>query len=170
MADAIVRILQLWKGGILIMDEVDVLLHPLRSELNFPIGNKQAIDLSGYRWDLPIHMLDCLFYVKRGSVCEPIETWKAAEQLAGYTAQSILQEISKVIAHGYEIHALQKTPHLVLLSPLFYQEQMRNVVAKWVLLWLYTHFVGTVNVSTSILLQYLQGEKIEDIRQAIEDG
>ena len=42
--------------GVIIMDEVDVLLHPLRSELNFPIGMKTAIDLSGYRWDLPIHV------------------------------------------------------------------------------------------------------------------
>ena len=33
MADGLVRILELWSGGVLIMDEVDQLLHPLRSEL-----------------------------------------------------------------------------------------------------------------------------------------
>jgi hypothetical protein len=31
------------------MDEVDSLLHPLKSELNFPIGRKKAIDLAGFR-------------------------------------------------------------------------------------------------------------------------
>ena len=40
MADALVPILELWRRSYLIMDEVDVLLHPLRSELNFPIGHK----------------------------------------------------------------------------------------------------------------------------------
>ena len=38
----------------IIMDEVDVLLHPLRSELNFPIGEKVPVDLSGDRWELPL--------------------------------------------------------------------------------------------------------------------
>lgn len=46
------------------MDEVDILLHPLKSELNFPMGRKEAIDLAGYRWDLPIHLLDALFLCK----------------------------------------------------------------------------------------------------------
>lgn len=59
--------LDVWRESVLIMDEVDVLLHPLRSELNFPIGHKQPIDLSGHRWNLPMHLLDgslisvCLF-------------------------------------------------------------------------------------------------------------
>ena len=58
MADAIVPVLSIWRKGVLVMDEVDVLLHPLRSELNFPIGPKYPIDLSGFRWDLPIHIID----------------------------------------------------------------------------------------------------------------
>ena len=46
MADSLIKVLDMWKKGVLIMDEVDVLLHPLRSELNFPIGHKYPIDLS----------------------------------------------------------------------------------------------------------------------------
>ena len=43
MADEIARIMRLWKdNGVLILDEVDLLLHPLRSELNFPIGPKKT--------------------------------------------------------------------------------------------------------------------------------
>ena len=30
MADALVRVLDAWRASVLIMDEVDVLLHPLR--------------------------------------------------------------------------------------------------------------------------------------------
>jgi hypothetical protein len=32
------RIIALFRAGALLMDEVDLILHPLKSELNFPIG------------------------------------------------------------------------------------------------------------------------------------
>ena len=36
----------MWRTkGVLLMDEVDLLLHPLKSELNFPIGAKIEIDV-----------------------------------------------------------------------------------------------------------------------------
>lgn len=38
--------------------QVDLILHPLRSELNFPIGSKLPLDMGTARWDLPIHLLD----------------------------------------------------------------------------------------------------------------
>ncbi len=34
------RVLKLMKGGVLLLDEIDVILHPLRSELNWPLGQK----------------------------------------------------------------------------------------------------------------------------------
>lgn len=36
-------ILQLFHQGALLMDEVDLILHPLKSELNFPIGMKHDL-------------------------------------------------------------------------------------------------------------------------------
>eukprot|EP00937_MAST-01D_sp_MAST-1D-sp2_P005839 g5839.t1 len=60
MADALVPVMRMWRHGVLIMDEVDVLLHPLKSELNFPIGHRDKIDLFGYRWELPIFILDAI--------------------------------------------------------------------------------------------------------------
>ena len=35
-----IDILGLFKRGVLVLDEVDLLLHPLRSELNWPLGGK----------------------------------------------------------------------------------------------------------------------------------
>eukprot|EP00796_Vickermania_ingenoplastis_P003610 gene3610-2550_t len=67
LVDAIAPILALWQDGVLLMDEVDVLLHPLRSELNFPIGEKDPIDLSGPRWELPIHLLDLICAFRRSA-------------------------------------------------------------------------------------------------------
>jgi len=63
MADALVPVLDLWRNAVLVMDEVDVLLHPLRSELNFPIGHKVPIDLGAHRWNLPFFILDAVVAV-----------------------------------------------------------------------------------------------------------
>jgi len=38
------KILSLFKEGIMLLDEVDLILHPLKSELNFPIGEKFDLD------------------------------------------------------------------------------------------------------------------------------
>ena len=60
--------------GVLMLDEVDLLLHPLKSELNWPLGEKLPLDLTkdklspGLRWQLPFHCLDALFFAAEG-VC-----------------------------------------------------------------------------------------------------
>ena len=82
------------------MDEVDVLLHPLRSELNFPIGLKSPIELTGYRWDLPIFLLDSIF--------------EASSDTA--IAEEAIQQLGAAIEAGYTAHALQSNPHLILLD------------------------------------------------------
>ena len=46
------RTLALFKESTLIMDEVDLILHPMKSELNFPIANKQELDFSPQRWQV----------------------------------------------------------------------------------------------------------------------
>ena len=49
------------------MDEVDILLHPLKSELNWPLGRKEPLDFTmaqagnGLRWAIPSHLLDAIF-------------------------------------------------------------------------------------------------------------
>ena len=47
------RVLSLFRESILIMDEVDLILHPLKSELNFPIGTKLDLDFHPLRWYVP---------------------------------------------------------------------------------------------------------------------
>jgi hypothetical protein len=63
----------------------------------------------------------------------------------------------EVLKKGFELHVMQRNPHLVLLDTQYYQSHIRPVMAKWVLLWLYKNFVGNVNVSKEVLLAYLQG-------------
>ena len=40
------RILEVLHGGALMLDEVDMILHPLKSELNWPLGLKQPLDFT----------------------------------------------------------------------------------------------------------------------------
>jgi len=171
MADMLVRVLDLWKGGVLIMDEVDVLLHPLRSELNFPIGHKDPVDLSGYRWDLPIFLVDGIFYSQAGyRLSERIKDQANAPARAGVAdIHQLLQDIALVVEDGYNQHALQRSPHLVLLDNRFYDISVRPLIARWALVWLHDHFTGRVGVSNEILLAYLNGE-IEANREAVETG
>lgn len=167
MADAVVRILELWKSGVLICDEVDLLLHPLRSELNFPIGHKDPIDLAGYRWDLPIHLIDGIFYSQTGKISETLNP-HVSERL-GYTAESVLKDLSDTVNEGYEKHSLQRNPHMVLLDYSFYETRLLPLLAKWSLLWLWDKFTGNVDVGTDVLLAYISGQ-VETYRERIEKG
>ena len=62
------RIHGLFSSGIALLDEVDLILHPLKSELNWPLGEKQPLDMSnlrsapGLRWELPLVLLDAVIF------------------------------------------------------------------------------------------------------------
>jgi hypothetical protein len=61
------QIFALFRSTVEIMDEVDIILHPLKSELNWPLGAKEPLDFTrsrvgnGLRWGLPSHLLDAIF-------------------------------------------------------------------------------------------------------------
>ena len=78
-----------------IMDEVDMLLHPLRSELNFPIGARDAIDFldHGYRYRLPIFILDAIFVTQGFPV-----SMEGVDKSA--TAMGILARLKKAVEDG----------------------------------------------------------------------
>ena len=68
--------------GVLLLDEVDLILHPLKSELNWPIGPKEPLDLTdgqeglgpGIRWLLPHQLLEAIRCVMRRIRSKPVET------------------------------------------------------------------------------------------------
>lgn len=89
------------------MSQVDLILHPLKSELNFPIGRKEPLDLTqnrmgrGLRWELPHALLDAVFYaldVARGNT--PRLT---VPLLASREAETVLNNLKDVIAEGVSI-------------------------------------------------------------------
>ena len=128
------KVLRLFKEGALILDEVDLILHPLKSELNWPLGRKEPLDFTknkagmGLRWEMPNHLLDAFFYATDGRMTVPFQESREALR--------ILNEIKGKIEEGLVNKVMQRTPHLVLLNTTWYHAQLKPLLAQWMLLWL----------------------------------
>ena len=130
-AEVLAQVLGLFRRSVALLDEVDVLLHPLRSELNWPQGERHPIHFAPMRWQLPFHLLDGALYPSCG-VCTA--TWHESPE-----AQSILTQICEATKEGMNPErdcALQATPHVHLLDRSFYEERLRPLLTHWALLWL----------------------------------
>ena len=113
----------MFKQGVMLLDEVDLLLHPLKSELNFPLGEKFDLDGSedGARWNLVMHIMDAIFFTTSGRVSE--------FEYRGQAAQ-ILQKLKGAIGNGLQQNALQRSPHLTLLDLDFYKDVLMPTLAE----------------------------------------
>ena len=132
MSDVLKKIILLWskkEGGVALLDEVDLLLHPLKSELNFPIGEKTKLPLSPRRWGLPMHLLDAVFYGKTKRI-------SVSDYKPNFGTLDLLQSIQKVLLQGEKEFAIQMNPHPILLSNHFYQTQLRSLMGEWSYVWL----------------------------------
>lgn len=160
---------------------MDLILHPLKSELNFPIGRKEALDLTqnrmgkGLRWELPHALLDGIFYALDLTEGNPPKLTSAL--LASREAENVLLQIKEVITEGVStffffsglvcgllvwfediqisVRALQHTPHLILLSRVFYMNKMLPLLAKWMVLWISLLKKAVKGVTDDLILKYL---------------
>ncbi len=128
MADELSKILRLWKVGTLVLDEVDLLLHPLRSELNFPIGEKVRLDLYVQRYQLPMHLFDAFFYAQTREISGQFSESSLALQL--------LAVVEQVVFDGIRLKVVQTSPHLVITDKDWYASNLMQPMAAWLLLWL----------------------------------
>ena len=77
--------------SVCMIDEVDLVLHPLKSELNFPTGPKSLIHHAPERWRLPLHILDGFFAAEARTSTETTKasTTNKARQSSIYTTKAI---------------------------------------------------------------------------------
>lgn len=142
------------------MDEIDLLLHPLKSELNWPIGLKENLDFTrnesadGLRYKIPFHLLDAFFFHTGDSKLSGTPFAQSRE------AAVILQRLQAVIEIGRRDKLLQTTPHLVLLSRGFYHRQIKPLLAEWMLLWLLAQRMRGV-LNEHIMLYLLKGGTVQ---------
>ena len=139
--------------GVLLLDEVDLILHPLKSELNWPLGQKLPLDFTrsragfGLRWQIPFHILDAVFVGCEGSV--PL----MSSDRSSREAMQALNEIREIVLSGIERKMLQTVPHIVLLSRAFYRKELRPTLARWLLIWFGTKKL--VGVPDDVVIRYL---------------
>ncbi|CAJ1371061.1 unnamed protein product, partial [Effrenium voratum] len=134
------RVLEIFSKGVCMIDEVDMVLHPLRSELNFPIGPKNLIDFAPHRWQIPLHLLEGIFISElKGEKGELTPPERFADSAL---AKDILKQIAKTVADGTRELKMQHSPHLVLLNLEFYEEKLKEVMVSWMTLWLASEHVG----------------------------
>ena len=146
------------KYGIIVVDEVDTVLHPLRSELNWPLGKKVALDL-GFskieedddeeepietaendsfmtaRWNIPLHLIDGLLSSTPIS-CENSDRRPALvyETHKSKVASKLLAELADIIKEGAKENDVQLFPHLQLLRQEFYHEKLKSRLIVWLMI------------------------------------
>mmetsp|Transcript_2417 Transcript_2417/g.3236 ORF Transcript_2417/g.3236 Transcript_2417/m.3236 type:complete len:3692 (+) Transcript_2417:353-11428(+) len=140
------NVLQTFRESVLLLDEVDMVLHPLKSELNFPIGEKFDLDGAeqGERWSLPTHLVDALFFTQCGRATTFENSGLALE---------ILGRLNQEVKNGFDKSSLQRLPHLTLLDTTFYHERLKPVLAEWAFLWLQKQHLHGIDRSEAI--QYI---------------
>ena len=98
----------MFREGRLILDEVDLILHPLKSELNWPMGVKDPLDFTraipgtnwdshGLRWRIPFHLLDALFYCHGGREGKMTVSYEQSRE-----AQNALELLRKTVKKALE--------------------------------------------------------------------
>jgi hypothetical protein len=128
-----------------LLDEVDLLLHSLKSELNFPVGPKDALQLSPVRWFLPLHLVGCLlqagqstFVVGQRSRPNRLSTIPLNSALPGPTSidGALIHRVTQALVDGVSTYDVQRAPHLVLISEEWYRRRLAPAVADVALSWL----------------------------------
>ena len=119
--------LEVLREGVVLIDEVDWVLHPLKSELNFPTGLKNQIDFAPTRWDLPLHLISAIFLANpnKGPPSASSQKEKRTPEDATIT---LLRE---AVEEGIRAHVIMMQPHLVLLDEAFYHSQMKPLLLRW---------------------------------------
>lgn len=133
-----------------------MILHPLRSELNFPVGVEHNHDLANFdqsapRWEMPSFLFDVL--LQAGADASRCTHSAPAKLAATYpflfpACRQSMQDIVDALRHGAQDRNIRPVPsnsdddrhsgeHFALLNPSFYDTMLRahmsNFALEWVL-------------------------------------
>jgi hypothetical protein len=131
------KVLEIFHDAVVLIDEVDWVLHPLKSELNFPVGQKQLIDFATQRWDLPLHLLKAMFFAKTPDPDPLPQEWRNSAE-----AHDIVKKLAEAVQEGVKNKVVMTQPHTILLDEKFYKRTLRPLLARWLKLFLDMHHVG----------------------------
>lgn len=145
-ADQVKQILELFKGpddapGLAIMDEFDSVMHPLRSQLNFPVHNKQDLDLGAIRWEIQMMMSDV---VTAATIASKSDRQTGRLNILIHSEHS-RDELVRSVKEGARRSFVTLSPHLIVLRPQWYYETILPILATVCLDWLALQKDGYIN-------------------------
>lgn len=106
---ALRRALYALMGGVVVVDEIDMLLHPLRSELSFPMGTKVLLQAAEWRTRLAQKLVDLVLKEK---------------------------SLEEQVKRGVEELQMATQPHLHLVNPDFYSANLEPHICKLLAPWI----------------------------------
>ncbi|CAK0898464.1 unnamed protein product, partial [Prorocentrum cordatum] len=129
IADEMARVLQFWRDRCtVVIDEVDLVLHPLKSELNFPIGSMEPLQPTPERYTMPVFLLEA-------PICAASEKTPAEALKHGPEAKEAFDEVKEAIGRGIAEFSVQRKP-LVIMSKDWYHQELKGPMGKWALVFL----------------------------------
>ncbi|KAF7457140.1 EF hand family protein [Cryptosporidium felis] len=155
--DLCLRILHIFKHeAVVIVDEIDTILHPLKSELHWPIGEKIPLDLSsedssaslenrpfydgrdgltaGLRWLVPWYLIEALL-----TKPDQVRQLSNEQMLRSGSVVGLLLKIQSKLEAGVASRRVQCNPHLVILDEDFYRRELRPLLIRWIVLAIRLH-------------------------------
>ena len=151
------QLLEAFQRCVLIMDELDWITNPMKSELNFPIGLKSPLDLGpleeGKRWEVPLHLWDGLFAAE--TQVPPTHLKNNPQALVA------IEQLFLVLQAGFSQGSMQRRPHIILLDRVFYSTLVLPALVDWMLIFLQGQRVGA-SCSQELLCKCLRGESMAD--------
>lgn len=156
------QLLALWRGAVAVIDEVDVILHPLRSELNWPLGDRYPLDFAPTRWELASYLLDAVLAAAMPDSHTVTFVCSTSAESSAFT------QLCDAMTAGVQLRVVQRQPHLILLSMIFYQEALLPPLASLLLTWLRRQ--GLVDLTDAQLLKALLHDASEtSVQSALAD-
>jgi hypothetical protein len=130
-----------------------MILNPLRSELNFPMGTEKHYDLadvnqSAPRWQLPSFLFEILSQAASDASQGTQDSLKNVQSLYPFFPSACRQSLQAVVdglrrgAKAHNIRLVSSTlgeqrsaEHFAILNPTFYDTELRREMSKFALEW-----------------------------------
>ena len=130
------RLLGSAERGIAMVDEVDLLLHPLKSELNYPVGDDKVplhLARDNLRWYCSMHMFEPLFH-DGGALCS--KRYCMPDAPPNTARDQLKARIWERVQSGIDTSNVGDSPHVVLLNHRYYKQVLQPLFAEWGVAWL----------------------------------
>lgn len=135
------------RKSVFIIDEVDLMLRPSTSELNWPLGD--AVSLDALLWSLPTHLLHlfqlAVTYESRTAERDYYFSFMSISNSS--VARSCVEKLVAAIAAGTQRRAVTRSPHVVLAEPDAYASEWRRCFAEWAAVYIHHNVIPKTRVA-----------------------